>query len=132
MEQILLKLLPDLECIGQAHEELYDSDVHEQIGNAVMAGYVRRTPGYMLPDQFGMCSKIADIDVRKALAEYIERANVLADEIGLASFHARLAAFQDRAVRTNAAVAFDYEELFGHTPPDWYDEAGYVLWDRVR
>jgi hypothetical protein len=132
MEQILLKLLRELERIGHAHEELYDSEVREQMGNAVMAAYVRRTPGYFLPDQFGMYSKDADAEVRKSLAEYIERANALADEIGVTSFHARLAAFQNRAVRANPTVAVDYEELFGHTPPEWYDEAGNVLWDRVR
>ena len=59
-------------------------------------------------------------------------ANKLADKIGLSSFHARLAAFQNRAARTNPDIAVGYEELFGHTPPEWYDEAGNIIWDRAR
>ena len=132
MEKILLNLLRELERIGQSHEELYDSEVREQMGNAVAAAYVRRTPGYLLPDKFGMYSEDADADVRRSLAEYIERANALAGEVGLTSFHGRLAAFQDRSVRTSSAIHIEYEDLLGHMPPEWYDAAGNILWDRAR
>lgn len=132
MEALLLELLRRLECLGEAHGELYDSEAREQIGGIVMDGFVRRKPGYVMPDRLGMRSETADLELRQALATYIEGASKLADEIGLSSFHTRLAAFQNPAVRTNSAIAVDYEELFGHTPPEWYDEAGNVLWDRVR
>jgi hypothetical protein len=132
MEDLLLELLGRLERLGAAHGELYDSEVREQMGDAVMEGYVRRRSGHRLPDRFGMLSEAADAEVRAALAAYIEGANALAEEIGLSSFHARLAAFQDPAVRTDPAIAVDDDDLFGHTPPDWYDEGGNVLWDRVR
>ena len=132
MERILLELLCQLERLGEAHGELYDTEVRERMGDAVMEGYVRRSPQYLLPDQFGMNSAAGDARVREALAAYIERANGLAEEIGLTTFHARLAAFQDPAVRTPSDAAVDYDDLFGHTPPEWYDEAGNVLWDRVR
>jgi hypothetical protein len=79
-----------------------------------------------------MVSDVADLELRRALTEYIERSNKLADEIGLTSFHDRLAAFQNGSVRTNPLIDVGYEELFGHTPPEWYDDAGNVLWDRVR
>jgi hypothetical protein len=132
MENLLHELLGRLERLGETHGELYDSEVREQMGDAIMEGYVRRSPGYRLPDRFGMLSEAADAEVRAALAAYIEGANTHAEEIGLASFHARLAAFQNPAVRIDPAIAVDYDDLFGHTPPDWYDEAGNVLWDRVR
>ena len=132
METHLLELLRRLERLGEFHHEQYGSEVREQMGDAIMEGYVRRRPGYRLPARFGMFSEAADTQVREALAAYIESANALAQEIGLASFHSRLAAFQNPAVRTNPDVAVDYEELFGHTSPEWYDEDGNVLWDRVR
>ncbi|MFN3149073.1 hypothetical protein [Bremerella sp.] len=132
MESLLLDLLRRLERLGDNHGELYDSEAREQISGLVMEGFVRKTPGFIMPERLGMLSEEADSDLRRILSEYIEAANRLADEIGLSSFHARLAAFQNRAVRTNPAIDVDYEELFGHTPPEWYDEAGNVLWDRVR
>lgn len=132
MESLLLDLLRRLEHLGDNHGELYDSEAREQIGGLVMEGFVRKTPGFIMPERLGMLSEEADSELRRILSEYIEAANRLADEIGLSSFHARLAAFQNRAVRTNPAIDVDYEELFGHTPPEWYDETGNVLWDRVR
>src|SRR5262249_51177607 len=122
MEDILLELLRRLERLGQNHEELYDSEVREQMGNAIMEGYVRRRPGYRMPDQFGMFSEAADAEVREALAAYTEKANAVAQEIGLAPFHSRLAAFQNSDVRTKPPVGIYYDDLFGHTPPDWYDQ----------
>jgi hypothetical protein len=132
MDDLLLELLRRLELLGEAYGELYDSEAREQIGDIVMDGFVRRKPGFVMPNRLGMVSETADLELRQALADYIEGANKMAGEIGLSSFHARLASFQSRAVRTNSAIAVDYEELFGHSPPEWYDEAGDVLWDRVR
>jgi hypothetical protein len=72
------------------------------------------------------------LQVAGASALILWDANKSADEIGLSSFHARLAAYQNSAVRTNPAIAVDYEDLFRRTPPEWYDEAGNSIWDRVR
>jgi len=85
-----------------------------------------------MPDRLGMLSEAADLELRQALISYIDDANKLAAQMGISSFHERLAAFQNRAVRTNPAIDVGYEELFGHSPPEWYDELGNVLWDRVR
>ncbi len=132
LEALLFDLLRRLERLGIDHEELYDSEAREQIGGIVMDGFVRRRQGFEMPERLGMVSDDADLELRQALAEYIEGSNKLADEIGLTSFHDRLAAFQNASVRTNPAIDVGYEELFGHTPPEWYDEAGNVLSDRVR
>ncbi len=132
MEQLLLELLSQLEAIGEIHGELYDSEVREKMGEAVMEGYVRNSSGYRPPDHFGMYSVEADAAVREALLAYIVTANSLADRIGLTSFKVRLAAFQNPAVRTSSSVQCYYDDMFGHTPPEWYDEGGNVLWDRVR
>ena len=132
MEALLLELLLRLERLGENHGELYDSEAREQIGDIVMNGFVRRKPGFKMPERLGMLSETADNELRQALASSIGDASKLADEIGLSSFQARLAAFQNPAVRTNPAIAVDYEDLFGHTPPEYHDEACNVRWDRVR
>src|SRR5262245_60768791 len=104
MDTLLLELLRRLERLGDEHGELYDSESREEIGGIVMDGFVRRTPGFKIPERLGMRSEEADRELRQALVEYIEGANKLADEIDLSSFHARLAAFQNPAVRTNPAI----------------------------
>jgi hypothetical protein len=132
MEALLLELHCRLEKLGESHGELYDSEAREEIGGIVIDGFVRRKPGFKMPERLGMLSEAADLELRQALSAYIDGANKFADEIGFSSFHARLAAFQNPAVRTDSAIPVDYDELFGHTPPEWYDEDGNVLWDRVR
>lgn len=132
MESLLLELLRRLEHLGEEHGELYDSEAREQIGGIIMDGFVRREAAFRMPERLGMLTESADLALRSALADYIDGANTLAEQLGLTSFHERLAAFQNCAVRTNPAIAVDYEEWFGHTPPDWYDEQGNVRWDRVK
>ncbi len=132
MEAALLKLLKTLESLGDVHEELYDSEVRERIGNAIMDGFVRNLPGYFVPRDLGMFSDEANCLVQHALEDYISLANHLCREKGITKFHDRLAAFQNRDARVNPRTAVDYEDLFGHTPPEWYDANGNVLWDRVR
>ena len=132
MEEALLQLLKELEAIGEQHEELYDSEVREIIGNAIAEGFIRRTSGYRVPDGVKMYSDSANTSVRNALVQYIADAGQAASEIGLDSFHSRLDAFQNRNVRVNPKTAVDYEDLFGHMPSDWYDVDGNVIRDRVR
>jgi hypothetical protein len=132
MERLLLELLTKLERLGAANPELYDSEAREQMGIIIMDGFVRQKPGFTIPNRLGMLSETADSELRQALVAYIEGANKLAEDIGLSSFHARLAAFQNRSVRINSTIDVGYEELFGHAPPEWYDNSGNILWDRAE
>jgi hypothetical protein len=45
---------------------------------------------------------------------------------GITKFHDRLAVFQNGEVKTEGSGG-DYEEFFGHTPPEFYDENGVVV-----
>jgi hypothetical protein len=65
--------------------------------------------------------------VRSALAEYLQKANTLASNLHLNTFHQRLAAFQDDSVRTPGREWNDFDEFFGTTNPDWYDHEGNVV-----
>ena len=126
MEKLLLQLIERLEQIAEESEEIFDSEVREEMGLAIMEGYVRRTQGYQMPHSFGMNSQTANDAVRAALRDYIEMANRLSDRAGITRFLDRLAAFQDDRAKTEVG-GNDYEDFFGHTPPELYDEEGNVL-----
>ena len=130
MQALLLELLIDLERIGNDHEDLFDSEVRERIGEAVMQGFVRAIPDYSVRTDLGMFKPEADAAVRQLLIRYIAAANALAADKQIMRFHDRLAAFQDSDVRTPNGN--DYDEFFGHTPPEYYNDDGTVQWDRVR
>lgn len=130
IRECLLRLLSDLERIGDAHEELFDSEVREQAGNALMAAFVRRTNDYEIPATLGMFSDRANDVLRSAIIQFVDCAISITDAERITCFHDRLALLQDGNARTERGN--DYDEFIGHTPPHWYDSDGNVLWDRVR
>jgi hypothetical protein len=132
VDELLFKLLLRIEEIGNIHEELFDSDVRQAMGDAVFYGFIRPLAGYQLPDDFGMFSASANQQVRTAISEYVDSANRRADELGLSTFHQRLAAFQNRSVRTPSERWNDFDEFFGYTNPDSYDENGTVINNDLR
>lgn len=130
IRECLLRLLTDFEQIGELHEELYDSEVREQAGNALMAAFVRRTSDYETPETFGMFSDAANALLQSAIIQFLDCAIPICDAQRIVRFHDRLKLLQDGNSRTERGN--DYDEFIGHTPPDWYDADGSVLWDRVR
>jgi hypothetical protein len=62
--------------------------------------------------------------IKAALQAFIEGATSLVSAQDLDSFHKRLAAFQNLAVRTKQKN--DYDDFFGWMNPDAFDEAGNV------
>lgn len=127
MERILLELLQDLEAIGEDHEELFDSEVRDRMGEAILAGFVRSIPNYVVSDDLGMFNDRANRRVKEALQSYIEAASPLATELGLVTFHQRLAAFQNPEVRTSGHGWNNFDEFFGTTKSDCYDADGNVV-----
>jgi len=126
LDDVLLRLLEKMEVIGQQHEELFDSEVRERMGIAIMDGFVRRQHGYQIPDDLGMASEEANHAVQSSVKDYIDGANAEAELLGITKFHDRLTAFQNGGVRT-AQGRRDYEDFFGHTPPEFYAANGTVL-----
>ncbi len=126
----LQRLLADFERIGDVHDELLDSEVREQVGEALMAAFVRQTSTYEIPETFGMLTDDANGMVRSAIIQFVERAKTICEAERITLFHERLTLLQDGNIRTEHGN--DYDEFMGHTPPDWYDADGNVLWDRVR
>jgi hypothetical protein len=124
MRDALKKLLDRLDLIGSEHEELFDSDVRESMGDAIMEGFVRHRADYEVPDDFGMFSRKGNEAVRSAIPEFVTTANQRAQLLHQDTFHVRLSAVQDRSVRSDDGT--DYDDFLGHSPPEFYDEAGNV------
>jgi hypothetical protein len=98
--------------------------VREKMGDAVFFGFIKPQAGFSLPDDYGM-SEVENQSIKAALGAYIEGARALAPTAGLDTFHKRLAAFQNSAVRTTGQKS-DYDDFFGWCNPDLFDEAGNV------
>lgn len=124
MEQILLELLVRLEAVGDQDESLFDTVVREKMGDAVFFGFIKPRPGFVLPDDYGMPEE-GNRAIEAALGAYIKGARALAPAAGLDTFHKRLAAFQNAAVRT-AEQKNDFGDFFGWSNPGQFDEAGNV------
>jgi hypothetical protein len=125
MDTALLQLLESLEAIGHRDQSLFNSSVRQLMGDVVFDGFALMTPGYVTPLSFGMATPEANRQVQLAIQCYLDVVRRLAVEQGLTTFHQRLAAIQDRAVKTNARR--DSEDYLGYTNPDFFDQAGQVI-----
>jgi hypothetical protein len=122
VEELLAKLLQNLEHIGERHGEVCDSDVREQMRAVISNGFVRQVPEYAIPESFGMFSEEGDRLVRQALESFVAAAKQKAAEQGLTNLHDRLAVFQNEDVVTpNGSY---YDDFFGWSPPEQFDDAG--------
>jgi hypothetical protein len=126
MDKLLLELLESLEAIGQSHEEIYDTECRERMGNAVFHLFIKPSTNYELPDDFGVYSDSANEQVKIALHRYIVAASDLASKVGITDFHARLAAFQNGEVCTLSRRG-SFDDFFGWSPPACFDWFGNVV-----
>jgi hypothetical protein len=127
VEQLLLELMRKLEVVGDRDESLYDSVVREKMGNPIFYLFVKPTAGYVMPDNYGV-SEGEDRLIKAALREYVEGALALAPQLGLNTFHERLAAFQQEEARTEGGNYYD--DFFGWSDPAVFDESGNVIRQR--
>jgi hypothetical protein len=108
MKTILKRLLDRLDAISKEHEEIGDTDVREQMSEAVYHAFIVQTPGYALPATFGMFEPAGNAAVRAALSEFIAAAR----DVGLPTPQQRFAAVRDGSVLSEAGNPYD--EHFGH------------------
>ena len=106
--------------------------MRERMGDAIFGGFVRPVPNYVVSDDLGMFNDGANRRVKNALQRYIDAASPLATELGLVTFHQRLAAFQNSEVRTSGQGWNDFDEFFGTTSPACYDVEGNVINPHAR
>jgi len=107
----LEKLLTRLDGIMEQYEELQDTDVREQLYEAVHNAFVLAKTDYVLSDGFGMFTKTGNKRVHSALATFLKKANDLAAKANLTSDQSRLAAFQDDEVTSENGSTYD--DYFG-------------------
>ena len=123
MDEILKLLLNALEMIGEQNEEIYDTEVREQLSNAAFDGFIRPINAFVLPDSYGLYTEEANRAVKKALDSFITAANEMAKRNGITAFHDRLAAFQNGDVESDIEGVF-YDDFFGYSRPDAFDTQG--------
>lgn len=110
-----------LEIIGEVHEELYDTEVRERMGDVIFLGFIKPTAS-IIPDDFGMYSEESNHRIREILIAYINTANVRAAELGLNTFHSRLAALQNDEIESEEGQFYD--DFFGWADPKLFDTEG--------
>jgi hypothetical protein len=125
MEGLLLELLQSLEEIGNAHDEIYDTECREDMGDFIFTSFVQPTSGRAMLEEFGLYSPEGNQRVRASLERYVDRANDLCERNGITDFHERLSAFQNPDVATSQGHFFD--DFFGWTDPADYDAEGNFL-----
>tara|TARA_R110002096_G_scaffold332041_3_gene526093 strand:- start:574 stop:963 length:390 start_codon:yes stop_codon:yes gene_type:complete len=124
VEEQLRQMLVQLEKVSADNEEIFDTECREQMGLAVMDGFVRGKGGNAVPVEIGLATDDANRLVHSALTKFVLDANAIAESQGLL-FLDRLNELQNDEVATDDGN--DYEEFFGHTPADFYDAAGNVV-----
>lgn len=112
LELSIRKLLTRLDVVSEKHEEVADTDVMEQMSDAVWNGFIQNNKDYVLPDALGMFTKTANKKIYSALSTFIKQANRLAEKAGLTSPSQRLNAFQDTDISSENGTCYD--EYFGH------------------
>jgi len=109
----LKKLIDDLDAISEEHDEVLDTDVREQMADSVRQTFINPTPGYTLPDTYGMFSDEGNEMVRSTLQAFFQHPEVLAATKSLTTSQARLDAFQDIEVESENGNTYD--EYFGYS-----------------
>lgn len=111
MKKPLKQLLNALDAVFEIHEEVGDTDVREQMYDAVHKTYIVPQPDYRLPTKFGMFSEDGNKMVHDALEKFFKHPDVIAAGKNFATPEERLAAFQDSEVHSNDGNGHD--EYFG-------------------
>lgn len=110
MKKSLKALLNAMDKIAEEWEEITDTDVREQMRDAIEQAVLAPVAGYTLPDEFGMFEPKGNAKVKAALAKFIETARV--EAAGLKTRQDRLRAFQDLDVESRDGNTYD--EYFGY------------------
>ena len=116
MDELLLELLETLDEIGRSHEEIYDTVCRDEMGDAVFHGFIKPSPGYKLPEDFGLSADEANQRVRAALSRYVESASELAARLGLADFHGVWRLFRTEMSELPVGGSISIPSLVGRIP----------------
>ena len=108
MRDALIRFLDTLEAIGEDHEEVYDTDVREQLGEAIERNLIIPAGPIETPTKLGMFSDEADERVAAALGAYLTEARRQADELRLDEVARRRAVWDPDATSTSGATVDEF------------------------
>jgi hypothetical protein len=108
MREALIRFLDALESIGVDHEEVYDTDVRERLGEAIERNLIAPGGSVDVPAKLGMFSDEADERVVAALYRYLTAARRRADELGLDEAARRTAVWDPEATSTSGATVDEF------------------------
>jgi hypothetical protein len=126
MDELLRNLLDALDLVGDAHEEIYDTECRVRMGDPIFFLFIKPKAEYVMSDNFGLNSDDANRQVKAAISHYIRVASERAQSEGLSTFHERLAAFQNGSVRSTKARNY-FDDFFGWSNPANFDQDGNVI-----
>ncbi len=109
---VLKRLLVRLEKISRKHDDLCDTIVREEMATAIYNGFLAPSRKFKLPESYEMIDEEGDEMIATALAEFLQSACPIADELGWDEKQ-RQDAFQDLDVTTPKGLTYD--EFFGHS-----------------
>jgi hypothetical protein len=121
METALRQFLARLEAIEEDHDGLGDTDVRELMGEDVLRGFLRLEPAFTPSGEYGLSAE-ANRLVGRAIGRFVAAARAAAERERISTFHARLAVFQNDAVRT--ADGSNFNDFFGVKDAKWFDATG--------
>lgn len=112
MKKALKQLLNALDKLVEAgHDEVMDTDVREQMHEAIYKSFVEPEAEYRLPDEFGMFSAEGNQKVKNILTKFLGHPET-SEAKNLPTPKARLDAFQDIDVESSEGNTYD--EYFGY------------------
>ena len=124
MEKALRQFLARLEAIDEDHEGLGDTNVRDHMGADVLRGFFRREPDFSPSGEYGLNPE-ANRLIARTIGRFVIAACAAADQEGLDTFHKRLGAFQNDAVRT--VDGSNYNDFFGVLDGSRFDASGNEL-----
>ena len=110
MKKALKALLNALDKVSEDHQEIFDTDVREQMRDTIEKALLAPVAGYVLPDEFGMFEPQGNARVKAVLAKFIAAAKL--ESAALKTREDRLRAFQDIDVETRDGNGYD--DYFGY------------------
>jgi hypothetical protein len=101
MREPLVRLLDAMEAIGNDHEEIFDTDVRERVGDVIERSLVTQIDTVSVPADLGMFSDDGNEQLRSVLERYLTDATQIAGALGLDESARRSAVWDEEAASTS-------------------------------
>ncbi len=108
MNEAVLRFLQDVKKILDQGGPFYDTDVREVVFHAIDEGFIKRRPGYVLPQSFEMLSDEGDALVRDAMERFLVAANAEAERRGCFDPGGRLLLLREAQVPPPEQGGYEY------------------------